>query len=201
MVVRRGRLALQVKCSWLHLRLSLSLSFTSGVLEEAKFFGISKAIEPLEGLVRVSKSLSPVLLHPPALLSPLPPSPTQGDELSASGHFTRKEFLHFLAVTSSSASLRCQVGVACHQVPHSEARQPSTFHPPPFPLLTLASLSIPLPLPYQGLNLEGVDLSNLDLRNINFKCANLRQCNLSSSDLSNCNFERADLYKANLDVS
>ena len=34
---------------------SLSLP---GVLEEAKFFGISKAIEPLEALVRVSLSLS-----------------------------------------------------------------------------------------------------------------------------------------------
>ena len=31
-----------------------SYSFHTGVLEEATFFGITKAIEPLEGLVQVS---------------------------------------------------------------------------------------------------------------------------------------------------
>ena len=54
------------------------------MLEEAKFFGISKAIEPLEALV-------------------------QTEELSVSGHFSRKEFLRMLSITSSSAVLRCQV--------------------------------------------------------------------------------------------
>ena len=57
----------------------------TGVLEEAKFFGISKAIEPLETIV-------------------------QNEELSISGHFSRKEFLRMLSITSSSAILRCQVG-------------------------------------------------------------------------------------------
>ncbi len=56
----------------------------AGVLEEAKFFGLSKAIEPLEALV-------------------------QTEELSINGRFTRKEFLRMLSVTSSSSSLRCQV--------------------------------------------------------------------------------------------
>jgi len=56
----------------------------SGVLEEAKFFGLSKAIEPLEALV-------------------------QTEELAINGRFTRKEFLRMLSVTSSSSSLRCQV--------------------------------------------------------------------------------------------
>ena len=54
------------------------------MLEEAKFFGISKAIDPLERLV-------------------------QTEELASSGHITRKEFLRMLAITSSSANLRCQV--------------------------------------------------------------------------------------------
>ena len=57
----------------------------AGVLEEARFFGISKAIEPLELMV-------------------------QNEELALSGHFTRKEFLRMLSITSSSATLRCQVG-------------------------------------------------------------------------------------------
>lgn len=56
----------------------------TGVLEEAKFFGISKALEPLEGMVAT-------------------------EELSVSGHFSRKEFLRMLSITSSSAVLRCQV--------------------------------------------------------------------------------------------
>ena len=57
-----------------------------GVLEEARFFGISKAVEPLELMV-------------------------QSEELALSGHFTRKEFLRMLSITSSSATLRCQVRV------------------------------------------------------------------------------------------
>ena len=60
--------------------------FFSGVLEEARFFGISKAVEPLELMV-------------------------QSEELALSGHFTRKEFLRMLSITSSSATLRCQVRV------------------------------------------------------------------------------------------
>lgn len=56
----------------------------AGVLEEARFFGISKAVEPLELMV-------------------------QNEELALSGHFTRKEFLRMLSITSSSATLRCQV--------------------------------------------------------------------------------------------
>ena len=54
------------------------------MLEEARFYGISKAIEPLELMV-------------------------QSEELALSGHFTRKEFLRMLSITSSSATLRCQV--------------------------------------------------------------------------------------------
>ena len=56
------------------------------MLEEARFFGISKAVEPLELMV-------------------------QSEELALSGHFTRKEFLRMLSITSSSATLRCQVRV------------------------------------------------------------------------------------------
>ena len=59
-------------------------AFFPGVLEEARFFGISKAVEPLELMV-------------------------QSEELALSGHFTRKEFLRMLSITSSSATLRCQV--------------------------------------------------------------------------------------------
>lgn len=62
-------------------------SIILGVLEEAKFFGISKAIEPLESLI-------------------------QNEELAIHGQFTRKEFLRMLSITSSSSNLRCQVGGA-----------------------------------------------------------------------------------------
>lgn len=65
-------------------RAAVSVLSCIGVLEEARFFGISKAIEPLELMV-------------------------QNEELALSGHFTRKEFLRMLSITSSSAILRCQV--------------------------------------------------------------------------------------------
>lgn len=67
-----------------YLSVLLAIIILTGVLEEAKFFGISKAIEPLEALV-------------------------QTEELAALGHFTRKEFLRMLSITSSSSTLRCQV--------------------------------------------------------------------------------------------
>lgn len=57
------------------------------MLEEAKFFGISKATEPLEAIVAT-------------------------EERSVSGHFSRKEFLRMLSITSSSSILRCQVLIA-----------------------------------------------------------------------------------------
>ena len=63
---------------------SFSYCDNAGVLEEARFYGISKAVEPLEAMV-------------------------QSEELALTGHFTRKEFLRMLSITSSSATLRCQV--------------------------------------------------------------------------------------------
>lgn len=65
-------------------KLMVSLWCDLGVLEEAKFFGISKAIEPLESMI-------------------------QTEELAVHGQFTRKEFLRMLSITSSSSTLRCQV--------------------------------------------------------------------------------------------
>ncbi|XP_050304714.1 BTB/POZ domain-containing protein KCTD9 [Anthonomus grandis grandis] len=54
-------------------------------------------------------------------------------------------------------------------------------------------------LRYQGVNLEGADLSKLDLRSINFKYANMQGCNLTGANLSWCCLERADLSHAILD--
>ena len=63
----------------------------------------------------ISLSFSPSLpFFPPPSLPFLPlilSPPLQSEELSTSGHFTRKEFLRVLSITSSSAILRCQVNV------------------------------------------------------------------------------------------
>ena len=53
---------------------------------------------------------------------------------------------------------------------------------------------------FQGINLEGADLSRLDLRHINFKMANLRRADLAGANLSNCCFERSCLSGAHVDV-
>ena len=76
----------EVRIESIHYSCGVSFTYSAGVLEEARFFGISKAVEPLELLV-------------------------QSEELALSGHFTRKEFLRMLSITSSSATLRCQVCV------------------------------------------------------------------------------------------
>ncbi|XP_022670291.1 BTB/POZ domain-containing protein KCTD9-like isoform X2 [Varroa jacobsoni] len=63
----------------------------------------------------------------------------------------------------------------------------------------IAATSAESELRFQGVNLEGADLSHLDLRKINFKFTNLRGCRLSNANLSFCCFERADLSGANLE--
>lgn len=73
-----------LRCVFGYVFFGLANCFVAGVLEEAKFFGISKAIEPLESLI-------------------------QTEELAVHGQFTRKEFLRMLSITSSSSTLRCQV--------------------------------------------------------------------------------------------
>lgn len=54
-------------------------------------------------------------------------------------------------------------------------------------------------LRFQGVNLEGADLSRLDLRNINFKFAILRKAKLTGANLSFCCMERADLSFTNME--
>lgn len=56
-------------------------------------------------------------------------------------------------------------------------------------------------LRFQGVNLEGADLSYLDLRNTNFKHADLQRVNFTGANLSYCNMERANLANAVLDVT
>lgn len=65
----------------------------------------------------------------------------------------------------------------------------------------LSATSTESELRFQGLNLEGADLSRLDLRNINFKFSTLKGCRLTNANLSFCCFERADLSGANLEGS
>lgn len=54
-------------------------------------------------------------------------------------------------------------------------------------------------LRFQGVNLEGADLSRLDLRHVNFKYANLRGANMTAANLSWSLLERADLSCSRLD--
>lgn len=54
-------------------------------------------------------------------------------------------------------------------------------------------------LRFQGVNLQGADLSKLDLRNINFKYANLKGCKLIGANLSWCSLERADFSQTEMD--
>ncbi|KAK7070260.1 BTB/POZ domain-containing protein kctd9 [Halocaridina rubra] len=56
-------------------------------------------------------------------------------------------------------------------------------------------------LRFQGVNLQGADLSKLDLRNINFKFADLSHCNLSGVNMTGCCLERANLCGANLEAA
>jgi len=110
----------------------------AGVLEEAKFFGISKAIEPLEAII-------------------------QSEELSTSGHFTRKEFLRVLSITSSSDVLRCQ-GVNLESVDLSN--------------LDLRNIN------FKCANLRYCNLSNCDLTNCVFERADMYKANLDVSQSS-----------------
>jgi uncharacterized protein YjbI with pentapeptide repeats len=123
-----------------------------GVLEEAKFFGISKAIEPLEALVR-------------------------NEELSASGHFTRKEFLHFLASTSSAAPLRCQ-GLNLEGLDLSN--------------LDLRNIN------FKCANLRYCNLSCSDLSHCVFERADLFQANLNEAVVQCVHMPRANLEGATL---
>lgn len=105
-----------------------------GVLEEAKFFGISSAIPVLEDLINsrdYKQELEPL---------------------------TRRDIVEALLGTHHKDELR-----------------------------------------FQGVNLQGADLSKLDLRNINFKFADLSHCNLSGANMNGCCLERANLCGANLE--
>lgn len=67
-------------------------------------------------------------------------------------------------------------------------------------ILTRTPYSQMYQLRFQGVNLEGADLSYLDLRNTNFKHANMPRVNLTGANLSYCNMERANLSNSLLDV-
>lgn len=198
-----------------------------GVLEEAKFFGISKAIDPLERLV-------------------------QTEELASSGHITRKEFLRMLAITSSSANLRCQgidlegvnlsnldlrnINFKCanlHRCNLSSCdltncvfeRADVSFanledaivqcvHMPRVNLegASLKGCSMDARLGrntnLEGANLKGAQCDNCQMNGVNFRLASLkgaffRSCNLryavmAGTDLENCDLLGSDLQHANL---
>eukprot|EP00731_Ephydatia_muelleri_P020396 Em0013g123a len=123
-----------------------------GVLEEAKFFGISKAIEPLEALM-------------------------QSEELSSSGHFTRKEFLRMLSSTSSASMLRCQ-GIDLENVDLS--------------YFDLRNIN------FKCANLRGCNLSNCDLSNCVLERADLSNANLDGAIIQCVYMQRVNLEGATM---
>ncbi|XP_064383753.1 BTB/POZ domain-containing protein KCTD9-like isoform X2 [Halichondria panicea] len=123
-----------------------------GVLEEAKFFGISKATERLEGMVAT-------------------------EELSISGHFTRKEFLRMLSITSSSTILRCQ-GINMEGVDLSN--------------LDLRNIN------FKCATLRGCNLSNSDLTNCVFERADLTKATLDNAVIQCVHMPRVNLEGATL---
>ena len=156
------------------------------MLEEAKFFGITKVIEQLEVVVEVGgtdccslHSCSPQVLQFFCVLHNMARNVfschvtgisylsvcvrcvcVQAEKLSQAGRLSRKEFIQMIGCTSSPSVLRCQ-----------------------------------------GLDLRAMDLSHLDLQSVNFSHADLRQCNLVGANLSNCCMEYANLEGGTLDVS
>lgn len=123
-----------------------------GVLEEAKFFGISKAVEPLEALV-------------------------QSEELSTSGHFTRKEFLRMLSSTSSASMLRCQ-GINLENVDMS--------------YFDLRNIN------FKCANLRGCNLSYCDLSNCVLERADLSNANLDGAIIQCVYMQRVNLEGATM---
>uniref|UniRef100_UPI00358F9224 BTB/POZ domain-containing protein KCTD9 n=1 Tax=Myxine glutinosa TaxID=7769 RepID=UPI00358F9224 len=148
--------------------LDSGISF-QGVLEEAKFFGISELVCQLEHLIEVNR---PSDDHTP---------------------LTRKEFVRFLLSTPTTCELRCQgLNFADADLSRLDLRyinfKMATLHGANLSQCNLASAS-----------LERADLTCAILDGANLQGVKMLCANLEGASLKGCNFEEPSGLKANLE--
>uniref|UniRef100_A0A8C1BPW6 BTB/POZ domain-containing protein KCTD9 n=2 Tax=Cyprinus carpio TaxID=7962 RepID=A0A8C1BPW6_CYPCA len=149
-----------------------------GVLEEARFFGIERLAEQLEGVIKNSQ--------PPDDHSPI----------------SRKEFVRFLLATPTKSELRCQganlqgVKMLCTNAEGASLKG-CNFEDPAGLKANLEGANL------KGVDMEGSQMTGINLRVATLKNAKLKNCNLrgatlAGTDLENCDLSGCDLQEANL---
>uniref|UniRef100_A0A8C1KU93 BTB/POZ domain-containing protein KCTD9 n=1 Tax=Cyprinus carpio TaxID=7962 RepID=A0A8C1KU93_CYPCA len=149
-----------------------------GVLEEARFFGIERLAEQLEGVIKNSQ--------PPDDHSPI----------------SRKEFVRFLLATPTKSELRCQganlqgVKMLCTNA-EGASLIGCNFEDPAGLKANLEGANL------KGVDMEGSQMTGINLRVATLKNAKLKNCNLrgatlAGTDLENCDLSGCDLQEANL---
>lgn len=140
-----------------------------GVLEEARFFGIERLAEQLEGVIKNSQ--------PPEDHSPI----------------SRKEFVRFLLATPTKSELRCQgLNFSGADLSRLDLRYIN------FKMANLSRCNL-THANLCGTNLERADLSNANLDGANLQGVKMLCTNAEGASLKGCNFEDPAGLKANLE--
>ncbi|TRZ00643.1 hypothetical protein DNTS_027223 [Danionella cerebrum] len=141
-----------------------------GVLEEARFFGIERLAEQLEGVIKTSQ--------PPDDHSPI----------------SRKEFVRFLLATPTKSELRCQVGLnfSGADLSRLDLRYIN------FKMANLSRCNL-THANLCGANLERADLSSANLDGANLQGVKMLCTHAEGASLKGCNFEDPAGIKANLE--
>ncbi|XP_029505794.2 BTB/POZ domain-containing protein KCTD9-like isoform X2 [Oncorhynchus nerka] len=147
---------------------SYFISF-SGVLEEARFFGIEQLAEQLENLIKRSQ---PADDHSP---------------------LTRKEFVRFLLATPTKSELRCQgLNFSGADLSRLDLRYIN------FKMANLRAANL-THANLSGANLERADLSSACLDGANLQGVKMLCSNAEGASLRGCNFEDPAGVKANME--
>uniref|UniRef100_A0A8C1UTW1 Potassium channel tetramerization domain containing 9b n=1 Tax=Cyprinus carpio TaxID=7962 RepID=A0A8C1UTW1_CYPCA len=148
---------------------ALKLLFYAGVLEEARFFGIERLAEQLEGVIKNSQ--------PPDDHSPI----------------SRKEFVRFLLATPTKSELRCQgLNFSGADLSRLDLRYIN------FKMANLSRCNL-THANLCGTNLERADLSSANLDGANLQGVKMLCTNAEGASLIGCNFEDPAGLKANLE--
>ncbi|KTG42406.1 hypothetical protein cypCar_00011162 [Cyprinus carpio] len=140
-----------------------------GVLEEARFFGIERLAEQLEGVIKNSQ--------PPDDHSPI----------------SRKEFVRFLLATPTKSELRCQgLNFSGADLSRLDLRYIN------FKMANLSRCNL-THANLCGTNLERADLSSANLDGANLQGVKMLCTNAEGASLKGCNFEDPAGLKANLE--
>uniref|UniRef100_A0A8C2HJG2 Potassium channel tetramerization domain containing 9b n=1 Tax=Cyprinus carpio TaxID=7962 RepID=A0A8C2HJG2_CYPCA len=140
-----------------------------GVLEEARFFGIERLAEQLEGVIKNSQ--------PPDDHSPI----------------SRKEFVRFLLATPTKSELRCQgLNFSGADLSRLDLRYIN------FKMANLSRCNL-THANLCGTNLERADLSSANLDGANLQGVKMLCTNAEGASLIGCNFEDPAGLKANLE--